>query len=104
MKNNNSQLGFSPVVIIVAAVTIGLVGLLGYVAYDRFMVGTDNSKDTAIVEQSNVADDMKTVTESAPTTVSKTADLDKAITSLNQITEAQTTEDIDLITAQIAEF
>jgi Tfp pilus assembly protein PilE len=105
MKKSNSQLGFSPVIIIVTVVVVGLVGLLGYVAYDKFINNnTDNKDSSAIVEQSKTADDMKTVTESAPAAVSKTADLDKALSSLDQITTSQTTEDINLINTQLAEF
>ena len=97
---NKNQYGFSPVVIIVAVIGICVVALLGYVAYDRFIV----SSDSAVVEQSAVADDMTIITSAVPEKVVDTSGLDEAITVLDQVTESQTTEDTDLVTQQVAEF
>ncbi|MFZ2125830.1 MAG: hypothetical protein WA087_01325 [Candidatus Saccharimonadales bacterium] len=101
--SNKNQRGFSPIIIVVAVVAIGLVGLLGYVAYDRF-IATDTDTNSNVAKQSAVADDMKTITESVPKEVVSTSDLDKAITSLDQITDTETKDDVNLINSQLAEF
>lgn len=99
--NYKNQLGSLPIILVIAAAVIALVGFLGYVAYDRFIVG---DKAVVITEQSAVADDMKTVTESVPVGVTDIADLDEAITVLNQITDDETTQDVNIIDEQTAAF
>jgi hypothetical protein len=98
--NNKNNCGFSSIMIIAIVVLVGVVGTLGYVAYDRFIA----NPDSAIVEQSVTADDVNAVTASGPEAVNNTADLDQAITTLNQVTDTQDTQDSDLITSQLSEF
>lgn len=92
-----NQQGFSPAIIILVVLVIGVIGALGYVAYDRFIVNN-------VAEQSAVATDVDVVTESAPEEIVDTSDLDEAISSLDKITDSETTEDIDAIDAQLEEF
>lgn len=97
---NKNQHGFSPVILIVCVIAIGVVGALGYVVYDKFIA----NDDSVVVEQSSVAEDMETVTTSAPEEIVDTSDLDEAMSALDQITDSETTKDINLITEQISEF
>lgn len=97
---SKNQYGFSPVILIVCVIAIGVIGALGYVVYDRFI----DSDDSVVVEQSSVAEDMETITTSAPEEIVDTSDLDEAMSALDQITDSETTEDVDLITEQVSEF
>jgi hypothetical protein len=95
---NRIQNGFSALILAVVIVVIALVGALGYVAYDKF-IATDK-----VTEQSAVADDMDSVTTTEPAKVVDSADLDEAISTLDQITDSETSADVNLIDEQVSEF
>ncbi len=97
--NNKIQSGFSALIIAVVIVVVALVGALGYVAYDKFIAIDQNT-----IEQSAVADDMKSVTTAEPAKVVDSADLDEAISTLDQITDSETSADAALIDEQVSEF
>lgn len=91
--------GFSAMLIITIIAAVVVVGLVGYVVYDRF-IGNGSAKN----EQSLVADDMNSVTSSIPNEIVESSDIDKAIDALDKITNDETMEDVDLITKQVSEF
>ena len=93
--------GFSLTMIIALVLSVGIVGLLGYVAYDRF-IAVDT--DSQVVEQSAVAEDMEAVTTSVPDEIVDTADLDEAISSLDKVTDTETEDDVDLISSEVDAF
>lgn len=97
MSVKKSQNGFSALIIVVVIVVIALLGALGYVAYDTFFA-------QKVTEQSSVADDMDAVTKSEPGVVTDSADLDEAISTLDQISDTETSGDINLIEQQVSEF
>ena len=99
MSIKNSQNGFSALIIVIVVVVVALVGALGYVAYDKFIAS--NQKAT---EQSAVAEDMESVTGSEPEAIVDSSDLDEAISTLDQITDSETSEDVNLIDQQVSEF
>lgn len=73
MTLNKKQNGFSIVEMLIAVVVVVVIGALGYVAYDRFIV---NNKSSEVVEQSPVADDVGDV-DSVPVVVESSDDLNE---------------------------
>jgi len=72
--SQSRQLGFSPLMIIVAVAVIGLIGYLGYTFYNN----SQQTSNTTSTKQSAVAQDVK-----AAPVITSTSDLDTALSALD---------------------
>lgn len=91
----NRQRGFSVVEASIVCVVVLLVGVLGYVFYDRWVNGVERMETAQTTPSPTTADD-------APV-IASTEDLGKAETALDSATLDDTTS-LDSLEADLAQF
>ena len=99
MRLHNTQKGFSIVEIVIGLAVVGLIGFLGYVAYNN-MQSAKVANGTPVSVQSPVANDVKTA---AP--INSVSGLDTALSTLDQTdTSGSNSTDAGQLDSEVSTF